>query len=124
LVLVEQHHLLHPEVMEDRAVILPLRIPVEHRLCLLEVDSVLDTTDLAAQVDLVVVEHTQLVLLPQIKDLVRQTRDMMVDMVMILVTMEWVVAAVALAVLAATLLDLDLLDLEEMARHHQSLVPQ
>jgi hypothetical protein len=110
--------------MDHKAAVLPLLSLVEHRLCLLEVDSVLDTTDLAAQVDLVEVEHTQLVLLPQIKDLVRQTRDTMVDMVTILVTQVWVAAVVALAVLVATLLDLDLLDLEEMVRHHQSLVPQ
>tara|TARA_R100000458_G_C8156413_1_gene162214 strand:- start:254 stop:628 length:375 start_codon:yes stop_codon:yes gene_type:complete len=124
LVLVEQRHLLHLEGMDHKAAVLLLLSLVEHRLCPLEVDLVLDTTDLVVRVDLVVVEHTQLVLLPQIKDLVRQTRDILVDMVMILVTMEWVVVAEALAVLVATLLDLDLLDLEEMVWHHQSLVPQ
>tara|TARA_Y100000356_G_C11112000_1_gene210122 strand:+ start:305 stop:463 length:159 start_codon:yes stop_codon:yes gene_type:complete len=51
-------------------------------------------------------------------------KDILVDMVMILVTQEWVAEVVVLAVLVATLLDLDLLDLEEMVWHHQSLVPQ
>tara|TARA_B100002019_G_C21232537_1_gene580868 strand:- start:1205 stop:1534 length:330 start_codon:yes stop_codon:yes gene_type:complete len=105
----------------EHKVIIQFLMLVEHQFQQLEVDSVPVTTDLGVRVDLVVVEHTQVVLLPQIKDLVQQTRDMMVDMVMISVTQVWVAAVVALVLLVETLLDPDLLDLEEMVRHQRSL---
>ena len=124
MVLVEEHQAPLQGMMEVKVVTLPLEFLAALQLFLLEVDSVLDITDLVVQVDLVVVVLTHLVQQLQIKEKAQQIKDMMVVMVMILETQEWVVVAVALAKLVVTLLDPDLLDQVEMVCHHRSLEPQ
>tara|TARA_Y100000361_G_C11034972_1_gene276822 strand:+ start:121 stop:333 length:213 start_codon:yes stop_codon:yes gene_type:complete len=69
LVLVEQRHLVHPEGMDHKAAVLLLLSLVEHRLYQMEVDLVVDITDLVVQADLVAVELMQLLLLPRMRDL-------------------------------------------------------
>tara|TARA_B100002019_G_scaffold148711_1_gene128020 strand:+ start:293 stop:505 length:213 start_codon:yes stop_codon:yes gene_type:complete len=69
LVLVEQHHLVHLEGMDHKAAVLLLLSLEEHRLYQMEVDLVVDITDLVVQADLVAVELMQLLLLPRMQDL-------------------------------------------------------